>query len=101
MYINMKYHYLEKGYFLSAGGHLCSNTGGIEIDDVETCKKAAKNLKQKFNTTVNKADRPKGCYLSGVVDFNQHLTGSNNYASRQICKLRGNRRTFPLPVYRH
>ena len=97
----MKYLYLEKEYFLSAGGQLCSNTAGIGVYNLTSCRNAAKNLKQQFNTTVNKADRPRGCYLSGVVDFNQHLTGSNNYDSRQICKLRGNRQTFPLALYRN
>ena len=88
--MNVYYLFLEKEYFLTAGNQLCSDTKAIAVNDLKTCKKAAKNLKQNFNTTVDRADWPRGCYLSGTVDFNQHLTGSSNYAARQICNRRGN-----------
>ena len=94
----LKYCYFEVfnvWYFLSEGNELCSTDGHIAVNDEIECKVATTQLDLVFNTTEDKADMPKGCYLSGVVYFNRHLSGSRKYNARQICKPRGKVNKIP------
>ena len=79
---------LAKGYFTTAKGKLCSETGNFAVDDIETCHEAAEELRYHFKNTEDLPDWPKGCYQANNVYFNQHPTGSSNDEARQICKPR-------------
>ena len=80
------------GYVLTANDRLCSETGDIVVDDIETCKKAAQELNKSFTEReLAQKNWPKGCFLflSESVYFNQHSTGSSNNRASQICKPKG------------
>ena len=79
-------------YVPTANDRLCSETGDIVVDDIETCKKAAQELNKSFTEReLAQKNWPKGCFLflSESVYFNQHSTGSSNNRASQICKPKG------------
>ena len=78
--------FLGPTYFLSKIRKPCSETGDIAVEDLTTCKEAAKKLGFQFKVTENTADWPKGCYEYGRIHFNQHRYGSFRYGGNQICK---------------
>ena len=80
-------------YVLTANDRLCSETGDVVVDDIETCKEAAHELNKSFTEReLAQKNWPTGCFLflSESVYFNQHSTGSSNNRASQICKPKGN-----------
>ena len=81
------------GYFVTDKDKLCSEKGDKAVDDFRTCGDASRELTYDLEDTIqNKADMPKGCYLSVDISslfttfFNVHPVGSSNKKARQICK---------------
>ena len=75
---------------MTAYNKLCSDNGGIAVDDIETCQEAAKELNGNFKGTEDLANWPKGCYFTGMqAYFNHHSTGSTSESAREICKRGG------------
>ena len=77
------------GFFPAALAKHCLETGDIPVHDLTTCKSAADQMKKNFAGMKADATRPKGCYLSGSIYFNNHLTGSLGGAAQQICMIKG------------
>ena len=60
------------------------------MDDIGSCKEAAKDLNKLFDHVLNSDSWPKGCYAHGYyVSFNLHPIGSRKIDTQQICKTTG------------
>ena len=60
------------------------------MDDIETCKEAAKELNLNFVRSKNDGNWPKDCTVEARdVYFNQHSTGNLKTNVNQICKPKG------------
>ena len=81
---------IRKGYFITEATGLCSDTGHMAVDDIDTCKEAAEELKRKFGGVEDSAIRLNGCHVhDNDVFFNQKSTGYGSWLASQICKPKG------------
>ena len=87
---------------MSPSGQLCSDSGDLEVSNLEDCKLAAKEWHAVFWQETNSRFYPRGCFAFYGRDhfyFNHHATGhSNSRHVYQICYQIG--KSVKIKIYK-
>ena len=91
MILGFEVDHVSVKFVLVGNGELCSESGFQIINDLNTCKSAAKIYGKAFGEYETADNYPKGCYIerNDHVYFNNHEIGRNISFATPICYRKG------------